>query len=67
MKPRIQQAGDTGDDRKTIRKELIEAKEQLGKQIEADADKILKKRRKELPTSVTALQGGRPESKRSKF
>jgi hypothetical protein len=39
----------------------------LGKLIDARADKILKKPRKELPTSVPALQGGRPESKRRKF
>jgi hypothetical protein len=65
MKPRL--AGDTDDDRKAIRKELIEAKAMLGKLIDARADKILKKPRKELSTSVPALQGGRPESKRRKF
>ncbi len=63
MKPRV--AGDTDDDRKAIRKELIEA--MLAKLIDARADKILKKPKKELPTSVPALQGGRPESKRRKF
>jgi len=66
MKPRLP-AGDTGDDRKAIRKELIEAKAMLGKLIDARTDKILKKPRKELPTSVPALQGGRPESNRRKF
>lgn len=60
-------AGDTGDDNKAMRKELIEAKTKLGKSISTDADKILKKSKKELPTSVPALQGGRPESKRRKF
>jgi hypothetical protein len=65
MKPRL--AGDTDDDRKAIRKELVEAKAMLGKLIDARADKILKKPRKELPTSVPALQGGRPESNRRKF
>jgi hypothetical protein len=66
MKPRL--AGDTDDDRKAIRKELIEAKAMLSNLIDARADKILKKPRKEeLPTSVPALQGGRPESKRRKF
>jgi hypothetical protein len=39
----------------------------LGKLIDASADKILKKSRKELTTSVPALQGGRPESNRRKF
>ena len=66
MKPHLP-AGDTGDDRKAMRKELIEAKTMLGKLISARADKILKKPRKELPTSVPALQGGRPESNRRKF
>lgn len=65
MKPRL--AEDTDDDRKVIRRELIEAKAMLGKLIDARADKILKKPRKELRTSVPALQGGRPESKRRKF
>jgi hypothetical protein len=65
MKPRL--AGDTDEDRKAIRKELIEAKAMLCELIDARADKILKKPRKELPTSVPALQGGRPESKRRKF
>ena len=60
-------AGDTGDDRKAIRDEIIEAKEMLGKLIDGRADKILKKPRRELPTSVPAMQGGRPESKRRKF
>ncbi len=66
MKPH-RSAGDTGDDRKAMRKELIEAKEMLGDLISESADKILKKPRKELPKSVPALQGGRPESKRRKF
>ncbi len=66
MKPHLP-AGDTGDDRKAIRKEIIEVKTMLGKLDDARADKILKKPRKELPTSVPALQGGRPESKRRKF
>jgi hypothetical protein len=66
MKPHLP-AGDTGDDRKAMRKELIEAKEMLGALISESADKILKKPRKELPNSVPALQGGRPESKRRKF
>lgn len=61
------QAGDPGDDRKAIRKEIIETKTMLGKLLDARADKILKKPRKELPTSVPALQGGRPESNRRKF
>jgi hypothetical protein len=65
MKSRV--AGDTDDDRKAIRNELIEAKAMLAKLIDACADKILKKPRKELSTSVPALQGGRPESKRRKF
>ena len=66
MKPRTQ-AGDQGDDRKELRKELIQAKTKLGELIEAHADKMLKKPRKEMPISVTALQGGRPESNRRKF
>lgn len=61
------QVGDAGDERKAIRKELIEARTMLGKLIDASADKILKKSRKELTTSVPALQGGRPESNRKKF
>jgi hypothetical protein len=65
MKPRV--AGDTDDDRKAIRKELIETKAMLAKLLDARADKILKKPRKEPPSSVPALQGGRPESKRRKF
>jgi hypothetical protein len=65
MKPRF--AGNTDDDRKAMRKELIELKARLGKLNDASADKILKKPRKELSTSVPALQGGRPGSKRSKF
>jgi hypothetical protein len=65
MKPRL--AGDTDDDRKAIRKELVKTKAMLGKLIDAHADKILKKSRKEPPNSVPALQGGRPESKRRKF
>lgn len=60
-------AGDTSDDRKAIQKELIEAKTKLGKLLSASADKLLKKPRKEPPTSVPALQGGRPESNRRKF
>lgn len=55
MKPRLP-AGDTSDDRKAIRKELIETKAKVGKLIDAHADKILKKPRKEPPTSVPALQ-----------
>ena len=66
MKPHVP-AGDPGDDRKAICKELVEAKTMLGELIDARADKILKKPRKELPTSVPALQGGRPESNRRKF
>jgi hypothetical protein len=50
-----------------MRKELVEAKAMLCKLVDARADKILKKPRKELSTSVPALQGGRPESKRRKF
>ncbi len=65
MKPRL--AGDTNDDRKAMRKELLEAKAMLAEQNDASADKILKKPRKELPTSVPALQGGLPESNRRKF
>jgi hypothetical protein len=61
------QAGDLSDDQKAMRKELIEAKTMLGKLIDSGADKILKKPRKELPTSVPTLQGGRPESNRRKF
>ena len=60
-------AGDAGEDRKAVRKELIEAKAMLGKLVSGHADKILKKPRKEAPISVPALQGGRPESKRRKF
>lgn len=60
-------AGDTSDDQKAIRKELVEAKTVLGKMLDAHADKILKKPRKELPSSVPTLQGGRPESNRRKF
>lgn len=66
MKPHLP-AGDTGDDRKAIRKEIIEVKTMLGKLDDARADKILKKPRKELPTSVPTVQGGRPESNRRKF
>jgi hypothetical protein len=60
-------AGDTSDDQKAMRKELIEAKEMLAKLNSVSADKILKKTKKEEPTSVTALQGGRPESNRRRF
>ena len=67
MKPHLP-AGDTGEDRKAIREEITDAKTELGKLYEAQADKILQKRkRKELPTSGEALQGGRPESNRRKF
>jgi hypothetical protein len=66
MKPHLS-AGDTGDDRKAMRKELVELRAKLSKLIDTDADKILKKPRKETPTSITALQGGRPESNRRKF
>jgi len=66
MKPHVP-AGDRGDDQKATRKELIEAKTMLAKLIEVQADKILKKPRKELPTSVPTRQGGRPESNRRKF
>jgi hypothetical protein len=65
MRPR--RAGDTDDDQKAIRKELIETKAMVCKLIDALADKILKKPRKEPPTSVSTLQGGRPESNRRKF
>jgi hypothetical protein len=65
MKPRL--AGNTDEDRKAMRKELIEAKAMRCERIDAQADKILKKPRTELPISVPALQGGRPESKRRKF
>jgi hypothetical protein len=66
MKPHLP-AGDTSNDRKAIRKEIIEAKAMLGKLIDKDAAKILKKPRKGLPTSVPALQGGLPERNRRKF
>jgi hypothetical protein len=60
-------AGDMGDDRKAVREELVEAKAALAKLIDAHADRILRKPRKELPRSVPAMQGGRPESNRRKF
>jgi len=60
-------AGDTTDDQKAKRKELIEVKTKLGKLWEAQADKILKKPRKETPISVSATQGGQWESNRRKF
>jgi hypothetical protein len=60
-------AGDTGDDRKAIRKEIIELKMMIGKLDDARANKILKKPRKEQPTSIPTVQGGRPESNRRKF
>jgi len=60
-------AGDTRDDQKALRKELVEAKMLLGKLMDAQANKILKKPRKELLPSVPTLQGGRPESNRRKF
>lgn len=66
MKPHLP-AGDTSDDRKAIQEELIDLKAELSKLNEAEANKILKKPRKELSTSVPALQGGRPESRRRKF
>ncbi|HEX5423158.1 MAG TPA: hypothetical protein VFW94_06390 [Candidatus Acidoferrales bacterium] len=66
MKPHLP-AGDTGDDRKAIRKELVDAKTTLGKLMSAHADKILRKARKQLPTSVITLQGGQVESNRRKF
>jgi hypothetical protein len=50
-----------------MRKELVELKTMLSKLIDTQADKILKKPRKEMPTSIPALQGGRPESNRRKF
>jgi hypothetical protein len=60
-------AGDAGDDLKAMRKEKVELEMLLGKHYDAEADKILKKPREETPTSVPALQGGRPESNRRKF
>ena len=66
LKPHLP-AGHTGDERKAIRNELIEAKAMLGRLLDANADKILKKPKKVMPTSVPAMQGGRPESKRRKF
>jgi len=66
MKPHLP-AGDTSDDQKAMRKELVEAKTLYSKLLSADADRILKKPKKERPTSVPALQGGRAESKRRKF
>lgn len=60
-------AGDTADDRKAMRKELTEAKKLLAKLNDARANKILKKPRKELSTSVPARQGGQFESNRRKF
>lgn len=60
-------AGDTSEDRKEIRKELIEAKTMLGKLIDAHANRILKTPTKSVPNSVPAIQGGRPESNRRKF
>lgn len=66
MKPHLP-AGDAGDDRKAIRKELVDAKASLAKLLDGYADKILKKPRKDLPTSIPAVQGGRPESNRRKF
>lgn len=66
MKPHLP-AGDAGDDRKAIRKELVDAKASLANLLDGYADKILKKPRKDLPTSIPAVQGGRPESNRRKF
>ena len=66
MKPHLS-AGDTSDDRKAMQEELTEAKAKLCTLIEAEGDEILKKPIIELRTSVPALQGGRPESKRRKF
>ncbi|HEV2616836.1 MAG TPA: hypothetical protein VGU63_09545 [Candidatus Acidoferrales bacterium] len=66
MKPHLP-AGNTVDDRKEMRKELIEAKTMLGKLMDTRADRILKKQREELPISIPAMQGGRPESNRRKF
>jgi hypothetical protein len=66
MKRRLP-AGDTADDRKAMRDELLEAKKMLGKLLSKRADKILKKPRKELSTSVPEVQGGQMESNRRKF
>lgn len=66
MKPH-RPAGDTRDDLKAIRGEIVDAKTDLGKAIETEANKLLRKPRKELSTSVNALQGGQFESNRRKF
>ena len=50
-----------------MRGELVEAKAELSEVIETHANKILKKPRKELTTSVRAIQGGQWESNRAKF
>ncbi len=55
-----------GADRKAIRNDLIETKSELAKRYDADADRILKPR-KNLPPSVTVVQGGQFESNRRKF
>lgn len=60
-------AGDLEDDRKAIRKELIDAKTMLVENIEASANKILKKPRKGAAGPVREVQGGQFESNRRKF
>ena len=60
-------AGDEGDDQKAIRQEIVEAKAMMAKLLDAQANKILKKPKKEPPNSISTLQGGRPESNRRKF
>ncbi len=66
MRPH-QPAGDMGDDRKATRKDIVDLETRLGEQIDAQADKILKKPKKELAASVRAIQGGQWESNRRKF
>ena len=60
-------AGDEGEDRKARRQEIIKVKTMIAKLYDRQGDKMLKRPKKELPTSVPTLQGGRPESNRRKF
>ena len=60
-------AGHLGDDLKTLRKQIVTTEADVGKYYEAEADKLLKESKNKMPTSVPALQGGRPESNRRKF
>lgn len=59
-------AGDTAQDRKAMRNEIIQLKAKLSRWDDKDADRILKPRKESTPL-VPVLPGGQFESKRRKF